>query len=135
MSAAERSADDADDLLHTSQRPTARPLKKHASGVKVGLNDPADATIRELLERFDRGDYLGALAMADATLDDKRVPFVVPSRERIADYELDHRQTYLLSVIDGVSPLEAVLETSGLPLLDALRIFCDLVEKRVVALR
>jgi hypothetical protein len=135
MSAAERSADDADDLLPTSQLPTARPLKRQESGFKVGLNDPADATIRELLERFDRGDYLGALAMADATLDDKRVPFVVPSRKELADYELDHREAYLLSVIDGVSPLEAVLVTSGMPLLDALRIFCDLVEKRVVVLR
>jgi hypothetical protein len=100
----------------------------------VGLSGSTDATVRELLDRFERGDYLGALAIADRTLEDKRVPVVVVPCAELGDYALDARETFFLAMIDGIASLETLLETCGLPMLDALRIFCDLVEKGVVSL-
>ena len=41
----------------------------------------------------------------------------------------------LLAFVDGRASLETVLETSGVPMLEALRALCDLLEQRVVVLR
>jgi hypothetical protein len=40
-----------------------------------------------------------------------------------------------LSLVDGVSTVEMILDVSGMPRLDALRILNELVQQRIVALR
>lgn len=64
-----------------------------------------------------------------------RVPVVVMAREDLKALSIDHRAGFLLSHIDGVSSLETILDVSGMPRLDALRILVELVQKRVIALR
>lgn len=48
---------------------------------------------------------------------------------------IDHRAGFLLSLIDGLSTLEDLLDICGMPRLQALQIFADLAEQKVVRLR
>jgi hypothetical protein len=118
----------------------------------------------EMRECFGLGDYAGALERAEAILAESprdgeatrvaadcretltelyegklgaldRVPFVVVAREELRWLAIDHRAGFLLSHVDGVSSLETILDVSGMPRLDALRILVELVQKRVVSLR
>jgi hypothetical protein len=122
--------------------------------------DPAD----EMRDRFSLGDYTGALELAEGILasDPKhaeastcaesaravllkmytarigpldRVPFVTVPRHQLKWLTIDHRAGFVLSHIDGTSSLEMILDVSGMPPLDALRILLDLVQQRIVAFR
>ncbi len=64
-----------------------------------------------------------------------RVPVVMVATEQLRWLSIDHRAGFLLSHIDGVSSLEMILDVSGMPLLDALKILCELVQQRVITLR
>ena len=57
----------------------------------------------------------------------------VPS-EQIRWLSLDHRSGFLLSLVDGTSSVEELLDISGMAKLDALRILYTLREERVIAL-
>jgi hypothetical protein len=48
---------------------------------------------------------------------------------------IDHRAGFLLSLIDGLSTLEDLLDICGMPRLQALQIFADLADQKVVRLR
>src|SRR4029079_2453569 len=64
-----------------------------------------------------------------------RVPHLVVSRDELRWLAIDHRAGFLLSHIDGVSSVETILDVSGMPRLDSLRILAELLLKNVVALR
>jgi len=105
-------------------RPTARP-----SGHAVSELAP----LHELLYKFEVGDHLGALATAEALLDAHLVPTALHAFE--PPETLDPTALLLLTFVDGRTTLERVLDASEIPMLDALRALCDLVEWGVVALR
>ncbi|MFO0678487.1 MAG: hypothetical protein U0169_18260 [Polyangiaceae bacterium] len=48
---------------------------------------------------------------------------------------LDHRAGFLLSMIDGMSDLETILDMSGMGEMDALKILYELVQQRVIAFK
>jgi hypothetical protein len=124
------------------------------------IDDPA----AEMRERFSLGDYTGALEMAEliqaeepsnleaaefgencrkvlekmfaaklGSLD--RVPIMIVPRTQLRWLSIDHRAGFILSLIDGTSSVEMVLDVSGMPRLDALRILQELVQQRIVSLR
>jgi hypothetical protein len=62
------------------------------------------------------------------------VPIVVMTSAEIDRLEIDHRAGFLLSLIDGASSLEAILDVSGMPRLDALRILRELVQRGAIRL-
>jgi hypothetical protein len=124
------------------------------------IEDPS----AEMRERFSLGDYTGALEMVDLILADDpanldaaecgencrhvlenmyaaklgptdRVPMVIVARTQMRWLSIDHRAGFILSLVDGVSSLEMVLDVSGMPRLDALRILHDLVQQHIVAFR
>jgi hypothetical protein len=124
------------------------------------IEDP----IAEMNERFSLGDYTGALEMSELILAEEpgnleaaecgencrsvlenmfsakigpleRVPVVVVPRTQMRWLTMDHRAGFILSLIDGSSSVEMILDVSGMPKLDALRILHDLVQQRIVALR
>ena len=68
---------------------------------------------------------LGSLAQA--------VRVAVPN-DQIRWLSLDHRAGFLLSLVDGHSTIEEILDISGMPRLDALRILYGLLDQRVIAL-
>ena len=48
---------------------------------------------------------------------------------------LDHRAAFVLRFLDGMSTIEDVLDASGLPRIDALRILDDLLQRKVISMR
>jgi hypothetical protein len=124
------------------------------------IEDP----IAEMRERFSLGDYTGALEMAELMLtedpDDTaarecaescrgvlesmyaarlgslaRVPSVIVQRTQLRWLSIDHRAGFVLSLIDGSSTLEMILDVCGMPKLDAMRILYELVQQKIVSLK
>lgn len=85
--------------------------------------------IRDLLARFEAGDYLGALALADTVLDPGATPVLTLPREDSPAHSRDAKTAIVFSLVDGQRTLEDVLEASDLSMLDALRVVCELVEE------
>jgi len=123
-----------------------------------------DDPMAEMRERFSLGDYTGALEIADLILTDDSsnleaaecsescrsvlenmyaarlgpgdvVPMVIVPRTQMQWLSLDHRAGFVLSLIDGSSTLETVVDMSGMPKLDTLRILYELVQQRIVAFK
>jgi hypothetical protein len=61
------------------------------------------------------------------------VRVVAPAGE-IRWLSLDHRAGFVLSLADGQSTVEEIIDASGMPLVDALRVLCSLLEQRVIIL-
>jgi hypothetical protein len=121
-------------------------------------DDPELAAVQE---RFDRGDFFGAANRAEALLE-QRPDFEAARRylesarealvqmyigrlgsgttvlrvamrpDEIQGLSLDHRSGFLISLIDGVATLDEVLDMSGMPPLDALRLLYEMREQGVV---
>jgi hypothetical protein len=122
-----------------------------------------DVEITEMKDRYAMGDFTGALVVAEGLLevngDDidaqryaqscrdvltqmytarlgslaQRVRVAVPG-DQIRWLSLDHRAGFVLSLIDGSSTVEELLDISGMNRLDALRILYTLYDQRVIAL-
>jgi hypothetical protein len=119
---------------------------------------------QEMNDRVSLGDYTGALDIAEKLLllepdneDAKqcadtcrgvlrqmytarigaldRVPMVMVPRDQLRWLSIDHRAGFVLSLIDGVSSLEMILDVTGMPELDALRILSELVQQRIISFR
>jgi len=115
-------------------------------------------------DRFALGDYTGALESAEAILakdpgDQEaldtaqncrdnleqmyraklgpldKVPIVMVPSGELRWLSIDHRAGFVLSNIDGVSSLEMIIDVSGMPPLDALRILCELAQQRIISFR
>lgn len=124
----------------------------------------AKTPVVEMKERFSLGDYTGALEVAEDILttspDDvdardcaeqsravlvqmytakigplDKVPQVMVPREQLRWLSLDHRAGFVLSLVDGMSSLEMILDMSGMPALDAMRILFELTQQRIITLR
>jgi hypothetical protein len=118
----------------------------------------------EMQERFALGDYSGALVVAESLLEEnpthvealeyaescravlqqmytarigslQRVPVVEVARDQLRWLSIDHRAGFVLSLVDGISSLEMILDVSGMPSLDALRILFELLEQRIISFR
>jgi len=128
------------------------------------LGSPAPPEpLGEMKDRFSMGDFSGALAVAEQILtkepDEPEAKAVAAKcrdvlydmyASRIAGMDrevsvkmgpdqlrwlsLDHRAGFLLAMIDGGSTVDELLDVSGMPRLDALRILCDLLDRKVIGL-
>lgn len=137
------------------------PAKVPPAAASSGRNvDP----LQEMRERFSLGDYSGALVVAESILEEdpahaealqceascrqvleqmytarigplERVPFVAVPPEQLRWLSLDHRAGFVLSHVDGNCSLEQILDVSGMPPLDALRILYELLQQRVIGFR
>ncbi len=123
---------------------------------------PADP-LRDMHDRYATGDFSGALEVAERVLakdpdqdeayrcaqscrdvladmyasrlgGTHRRAAVIMSPDQIRWLSLDHRAGFLLSIIDGVSTVEELLDICGMPKLEALRILCSLLDQQAVAL-
>ena len=72
---------------------------------------------------------------ASRIADMQRVPNIIMSPDQIRWLSLDHRAGFLLSMIDGISSVDDLLDVSGMQRLDALRIICTLLDQKVIALQ
>ena len=118
----------------------------------------------EMRERFALGDFSSALRAAELLLghrpeDEEAARFAEACRGRLEDMAivrlggpsavlevavapgelrwlgLDSRAAFVLSRIDGVHPLEQLLDTFGMPRLEALRVLLELEEAGAVRRR
>ena len=64
---------------------------------------------------------------------DQIIKVVLPPEE-LRWLNLDHRAGFLLSLVDGASTIEELLDISGMPRLDALKILATLREQRAILL-
>jgi hypothetical protein len=124
------------------------------------IEDP----LGEMRQRFALGDYGGSLELAEVILagdpsnvdaaecgEDCRtllesrlvsalgsldqVPMVSVPRSQLLGLSLDHRAGFVLSLVDGSSTLEMILDVCGMPRLDGLQIVQELVRQKIVAFR
>ena len=63
-----------------------------------------------------------------------QVAVVAVPPDQITWLSLDHRAGFLLSLVDGVSSIEEILDVSGMTRLDALRIMYTLYQQNVITL-
>jgi hypothetical protein len=139
---------------------TPAPAAPPAAASSGRIVDP----LQEMRERYSLGDYSGALVVAESILEDdpqhaealkceascrqvleqmyttrigplERVPFVAVPQEQLRWLNLDHRAGFVLSHVDGNCSLEQILDVSGMPPLDALRILFELLQQRVIGFR
>ncbi len=92
---------------------------------------PSDVEARSLAEKC-REVLLDMYSSRISGLD--RVPRIVMSPDQIRWLSLDHRAGFLLSMVDGVSSVDDLLDVSGMHRLDALRILCSLLDQKVIQL-
>lgn len=122
-----------------------------------------DPAIGDMRDRYAAGDFTGALILAESLLEadpnheealryaescrevltqmysarlgplDQIATVAIPA-DQIRWLSLDHRAGFLLSLVDGVSSIDEILDISGMTRLDALRIMYTLLEQRIVAL-
>jgi hypothetical protein len=109
------------------ERPTVPPPGRPVRVIETPLH--------ELLYRFSVGDHRGALATAQVLFDQRLVPVIVAAPDRKKRIAVSSREMDVLQVIDNMTPLEDVLAASGLPLLVALETVCELIDRKIVALR
>src|SRR5262249_21203529 len=62
------------------------------------------------------------------------VPRVVGGDDSTIEPALDHRAGFILSLIDGCSSVETVLDVAGLPEEESLAALCDLCARGIVTL-
>jgi hypothetical protein len=119
--------------------------------------------VLDMRDRYATGDFTGALVVAESLLETapdheearrcherctevlsqmylarlgsatQAVRVSVPN-DQIKWLSLDHRAGFLLSLVDGRLTIEELLDISGMPRLDALRILYGLLDQRVIAL-
>ena len=165
IDAMSRQPDSSREPLPSSQRPVvpmprnATPLQRSMAPIIAG---PPSA--QEMNDRVSLGDYTGALEIAErlllATPDDDavkqtadtcrgvlrqmytarigpldRVPIVMVARDQMRWLTIDHRAGFVLSLVDGVSSLEMILDMCGMAELDALRILSELAQQRIISFR
>jgi len=141
--------------------PVANPLERVPTlGPPSPSNDPEVIAMKD---RYATGDFSGALIVAEGILDANpeheearrcqtrcrevlsqmylarlgsltQVVRVALSGDQIRWLSLDHRAGFLLSLVDGESSIETLLDISGMPRLEALRILFGLLDQRVIAL-
>jgi hypothetical protein len=130
-----------------------------ASGPEItqrAIDDP----MAEMSKCFSLQDYTGALGMAElilaedprnlaavgcrencrvrlenmyaARLRPDRVPIVLVPPAQACSLLIDRRAGFMLSLIDGSSTVEMILNESGMPKLDALGILHELVLQKIV---
>jgi hypothetical protein len=92
---------------------------------------PDDAAVRRCAQNC-RDVLTQMFAARIGPLD--QVITVVVSPDEVQWLSLDHRAGFLLSLVDGQSTVDEILDISGMTRLDALKIIFDLMERQVVRL-
>lgn len=145
-------------------RATSIPPDRGAHSGAGAVNPEDRVSIASLSELYALSDFSGALEMAERRLEtnpndaeaqryvqDCRRVLIKMQLSRLGSLQqivelavdaselqwltIDHRAGFLLSLIDGLSTLEDLLDICGMPRLQALQIFADLAEQKVVRLR
>lgn len=149
----------------TSPSPAARQGPASIPRVTPELAPPRRVSPRqEMHERLDVGDFTAALSTAETMLevdpDDQdamhvaevcraklkaiyigrlgsldKIPVLAVQRTNLRGLSLDHRSGFLLSMVDGMSSIEEIIDIAAMPPLEALRTLYNLVTQQIITLR
>jgi hypothetical protein len=150
-----------DDLSSSDDRP-AEPPPERRSQVEI-LSPEDEARLAPIVMRFEKGDYMGALMRAETLLeehpdfeaarryvesstellqqmyltrlgDGSTVLRVGLEPEAIQELSLDHRAGFLISLLDGNATIDELVDMSGMPPLEVLRLLFEMYEQGVLAI-
>ena len=122
------------------------------------------STRREMIDRYELGDFTGALSLAETLLEIDRtdsearriadtsrtklraiyvgrlgaldqVPVMMIPHAELRWLALDHRAGFVLSLVDGTSSIEEIIDVSTMPQLEVLRTLYNLLSQNVISLR
>lgn len=91
-----------------------------------GENEAA-AELRDEIEGTLEAQFVAVLGSLEET------PRLVIDMGAMAGLDLDHRAGYIISQVDGMMTYLDLIELSGMPRLETLSVFCNLVEQGVIA--
>lgn len=123
----------------------------------------AHSPLDDMRDRYAVGDFTGALVVAESILEGTpedpearryaescrevltqmysarlgpltQIVTVAVAPDQVRWLSLDHRAGFLLSLVDGASTVEELLDISGMPRLEALRHLFMMLEQQVIAL-
>jgi hypothetical protein len=94
-----------------------------------------DLRVRDAGQRLTLGDEEGAIAAVRLIATRHPVPVTTVSADVLDEIELDRCAALFLAHIDGRADLSQVLCTCPLSEADCVRTLCELVDRRIVALR
>jgi eukaryotic-like serine/threonine-protein kinase len=100
-----------------SRRKTSTAPTRHESKTAPGRTD-------EELEKH----YWGRIGPR------KQVPRVAMQLDQITSLSVDHRTGFLLSLVDGTSTIDDLLDVSGMAHVETLRLICELLDAGVLVL-
>ena len=80
---------------------------------------------------FDESDMVSGPLLGVRRSD---VPRVAVTTEACVEQGLDHRAGFILSLLDGCSTVDTVLDVAGLPEQETLEVLCDLCARGIVTL-
>lgn len=120
--------------------PTNRPPPRRQMSTMPG---PLTANPRDSAAEIDMGEAdLEALGVDEqvAILSERlaplsRVPVLAREMTQLGGLLEDPKTAYVLGFVDGILPLETIIEVTGLPELDTLRILDRMVAQSVVVFR
>lgn len=150
------------DLFGTEGMTPLPPMMGDTQDPRLRLS-PTERLLREMRDKFALGDFSGALEAAESLIEQKkfleeanrfaencksrlcsmyeaklgapgRIPRLVLPPEQVRWLSLDHRAGFILSCVDGYSTIEEILDVSGMPPLDTLRILYDLLQQKVIGI-
>jgi hypothetical protein len=148
------------DALEADLGSSARPPAAAVSAPPRSSDNPE---VMAMKDRYATGDFSGALIVAEGILEANpqheearrcqarctevlsqmylarlgslaQVVRVALTGDQIRWLSLDHRAGFLLSLVDGQSSIETLLDISGMGRLEALRILFGLLDQRVIVL-
>ena len=123
---------DDDDEATTSERATLAPPPERRASDVPRKSDPTEA-ISEVLFRAACGDSDGALTAAEELM--ARVPVVLMSKDDLRAEPLGYWDLHMLAQIDAMSSLAELIDDAKVPPTEVVRVVCELVERKIIALR
>lgn len=121
--------------LPSSLPPPRRPMST-VPGPLTG--SPRDSSIEIDTDEFDM-DALGpgeqAAFLKDRLAPLTRVPTLAEEMSKLGALLEDSKTAYVLGFVDGILPLEIIIEATGLPELDTLRVLDRMIAQSVVVFR
>jgi hypothetical protein len=144
----------------TVRRHLPEELRRRAAGL-----EPDVPTLEaEMADCLALGDYSGALSHAERILEEfpgyaramevsntcrdvlrkmyesrigahSQVPVLLLSQDELRWLTIDHKAGFILSLVDGNSSVETIIDASGMTELDALRLLSELVQQRIIRFR
>ncbi len=140
------------------------PLPPRVDAIQPRPSQMPPSTRREMVDRFELGDFTGALSLAETLLEADRtdgeareiaetsrtklraiytgrlgsldqVPVMMIPHAELRWLALDHRAGFVLSLVDGTSSIDEIIDVSTMAQLEVLRTLYNLLSQNVISLR